>query len=205
MRTPARMTVTYRLVVVMALCVFIGLGSGRAWAGTSVTIPAGDPHNEQTITVTGTGFPSHAKYPTGMQILECSDPGGTAANLPTSNLFCDGSTINPSQINQDAQGSFSAKYTVYSLNSTHTSNISCDKTHYCVLWVGVDYNQDFFGPHAFSTAFEVGGAATAGGSGSSSMIWIVVLVVLVVVALGAALVVVRSRRRQPTRTSSDLS
>ncbi len=199
MRTPARTTVTSRAVAVIVVCVLIGLVAEPARAGTSVTIPAGDPHDQQTITVTGTGFPSHVKDPTGMQILECSDPGGTTANLPTSNLFCDGSTINPSQINTDAQGSFTAKYTVYSLDSTHTSNISCDKTHFCVLWVGVDYNQDFFGPHAFSTAFEVGGVATTGGSGSSSTIWIVIVVV---VALGAAFVVARARRRQPTRGSS---
>ena len=199
MRTPARKTAVGRAVAVMAVCALVGLASEPGWAGTSVTIPAGDPHNEQIITVTGSGFPSHVKDPTGMQILECSDPAGSPGNLPTSNLFCDGSTINPSQINTDAQGSFSAKYTVYSLNSTHTSNISCDKSHFCVLWVGVDYNQDFFGPHAFSTAFEVGGTAAAGSSGSSSTIWIVIIVI---VALGAAFVVARSRQRRPTRSSS---
>ncbi|HEY5026669.1 MAG TPA: hypothetical protein VII76_16960 [Acidimicrobiales bacterium] len=187
------------IAAAVAACALIGMVSDVAWAGTSVTIPPGDPHDQQTITVTGTGFPDHVKDPTGMQILECSDPGGTTANLPSTNLFCDGSTINPSQINTTAQGSFTAKYTVYTLNSTHSSNITCDKTHYCVLWVGVDYNQDFYGPHAFSTPFEVGGAPSGSGSSSSSTIWIPVVAVVVV---GGVLVVARSRRRPLTRSSS---
>lgn len=181
------------------VCALIGMFTGVAWAGTSVTIPAGDPRSQETITVTGTGFPDHAKDPTGMQILECADPGGTTANLPTSNLFCDGSTVNPSQINTDAHGSFTAKYTVYSLNSTHTSNISCDKSHFCVLWVGVDYNQDFFGPHAFSTPFEVGGTATASSSGSTSAVWIPIVVIVVIAGV---LLVARGRRRRPSATTS---
>jgi hypothetical protein len=202
MRSPRRSTVVSRAIGAVVVASLVGLVAGVAWAGTSVSIPAGDPHNQQTITVTGSGFPDHVKDPTGMQILECSDPGGTTANLPSSNLFCDGSTINPSQINTDSHGSFIAKYTVYTLNSTHTSNISCDKTHFCVLWVGVDYNQNFFGPHAFSTPFEVGGTATTatgGSSGSSSAIWIPIVVI---VAVAALFVVVRNRRRHPTPTPS---
>jgi len=191
-----------RTVGAIVVCALIGLFASNAWAGASVTIPAGAPHNDQTITVTGTGFPVHVKDPTGVQILECSDPGGSTANLPSSNLFCDGSTINPTQINTDATGAFTAKYYIYSLNSTHTSNISCDKTHYCVLWVGIDYNQDFFGTHAFSTPFEIAGSATlstAISSGSSSTIWIVIVVIVVVAGV---LLFARSRRRHPTSTSS---
>jgi len=202
MQTPMRRTVAFATVGAMAALVLVGLSSNMAWAGSSVTIPTGNPHDQQVITVTGAGFPDHAKIPTGMQILECADPDGTQANLPTSNLLCDGSTINPSQINTDAHGSFAAKYTVYALNGAHTSNIYCDKTHYCVLWVGVDYNQDFFGIHAFSRPFQVGASATAGvpSSGSGIGIWIPIVVVIVVV--GGVLLVTRARRRQPAPSSS---
>ena len=203
MRTPTSTTIASRAVCAVVACALVGLFASNAWAAASVTIPSGDPHADQTITVTGTGFPDHVKDPTGIQILECSDPGGTTANLPTSNLYCDGSTINPTQINTDATGAFTAKYYVYSLNGTHTSNISCDMTHFCVLWVGIDYNQNFVGVHAFSTPFEVGGAATLSttiGSGSSSTIWIVIAAIVVIAAV---LLFARSRRRQPTSASSN--
>jgi hypothetical protein len=199
MRTPVRTTLARGALGAMVVCALIGVVANIAWAGASVTIPSGDPQSQQTITVTGSGFPDHIKDPTGMQILECSDPGGSTANLPQSNLFCDGSTINPSQINTDATGSFTAKYTVYALNSTHTSNITCDKTHFCVLWVGVDYNQAFYGVHAFSTPFEIGGAAKGGSSGSTSDIWIPIVVIVVIAGV---VLVARNRRRQSTTSSS---
>lgn len=199
MRTPLRTIVAHGAFGAVMVSGLIGVVANTAWAGASVTIPSGDPHSQQTITVTGSGFPDHVKDPTGMQILECSDPGGTTANLPQSNLFCDGSTINPSQINTSATGTFTAKYTIYALNATHTSNINCDKTHFCVLWVGVDYNQAFYGSHAFSTPFEVGGTAPGGSSGSSSTIWIVIVVVVVIAGV---VLVARTRRRQSTPSSS---
>ncbi len=203
MRIPTRRTIASRTVGVVVVCAVVGFFASGAWAAASVTIPSGDPHADQTITVMGTGFPDHVKDPTGIQILECSDPGGTTANLPSSNLSCDGSTINPTQINTDTTGAFTAKYYVYALNGTHSSNISCDKTHFCVLWVGIDYNQNFFGVHAFSTPFEVGGAATLSttiGSGSSSTIWIVIVVIVVV---SVVLFLARRRRRQATSASSN--
>ena len=130
--------------------------AGVASAAPAVTIPSGNPADGQTFTVSGTGFPPHNQLPTGLQIIECSDPGGTTANLPTDNTTCDGTTVNPNQINTDASGNFSATYTAVALNAGN-SNITCDTTHFCVLWVGQDFNNAFLsGPHAFSTAFEIG-------------------------------------------------
>jgi hypothetical protein len=197
MRTLVRTIVAGTATTLMMVCALVGILSDSAWAAPSVTMSPANPHNQRTITVSGTGFPVHSKLPTGMQILECADPGGTAAGLPTGNLLCDGSTINPSQINTDAQGSFSAKYTVYSLNGAHTSNIYCDQTHFCVLWVGVDYNNNFFGIHAFSTPFEIGApgssSSSSTASGSGIAIWVVIAVVIVV---GATVLVMGLRRRQ---------
>jgi hypothetical protein len=129
---------------------------GSASAATAVNIPAGNPTNGQTITVTGSGFPARSALPTGLQIIECSDPGGTLANLPTdASTGCDGTTVSGGQINTDASGNFTAQYPIALLNSGNSS-ISCDPTNFCVLWVGQDFNNSFLsGPHGFSSAFEV--------------------------------------------------
>jgi len=127
-----------------------------------VTTPAGPFTDGQTITVSGSGFPDPHADPTGLQILQCADPGGTVANLPSDPSTCDGTTVNPLPVNTDAGGRFSDPYAVALLTGVHgTSNIECDATHFCVLWVGVDYNQAFSsGPHAFSKAFEIEPAST---------------------------------------------
>jgi hypothetical protein len=131
---------------------------GNAYAqGESVALsPAGPYNNGQEITVTGSGFSSGIPL-TGLQIIECSDPGGTAANLPTDPLSgCDGTTINGNQVTPDASGNFSTTYGILALSQAGGSTINCDTTDFCVLWVGIDYNTQFLtGPHAFSMAFEV--------------------------------------------------
>jgi hypothetical protein len=201
MRALGRTIIAGTATTVLMVCALVGFSSDRAWAAPSVTMSSGNPHNQQTITVSGTGFPVRSKLPTGIQILECADPGGTAAGLPTDNLLCDGTTINPSQINTDAQGSFTTKYTVYSLDGTHASNIYCDQSHFCVLWVGVDYNNSFFGTHAFSTPFEIGASASSVSSSSGSGSGIVIGVVIAVVVVGAGLTLVVRGRRRRSRSS----
>jgi len=133
--------------------------AGTALAATTVTIPSGPFTDGQSVTVSGTGFPVRSALPTGLEILECADTGGLSANLPTdATTGCDGSTVNGSQINTDASGNFSASYAMVLLNSGN-STITCDATHFCVLWVGVDYNNAFLsGPHGFSTPFKVNSA-----------------------------------------------
>ena len=144
----------------LVLCAVLWVLPGHAFAaGPSVTIPSGPFTDQHTITVSGTGFPIHSTIPTGLQIIECSDPGGTTGNLPTDpTIGCDGSTVNGSQVNTDASGNFSTSYSMVLLNPSD-STINCDATDFCVLWVGQDFNNSFLsGPHGFSSAFEIASA-----------------------------------------------
>jgi hypothetical protein len=162
-----RRTVTGVEAVGAALILSAGgaaLLPGHAFgAGPTVRIPPGPFTNGQTISLSGSGFPTHGQDPTGLQVIECSDPQGAPANLPTDATSCDGVTVNPAQINTDASGRFTAQYQLSVLSSRGSgtsSNIDCDGTHQCVLWVGVDYNNAFIsGPHAFSGSFVVNGTA----------------------------------------------
>ncbi|HUA95828.1 MAG TPA: hypothetical protein VMB82_09905 [Acidimicrobiales bacterium] len=188
-----------RIVTPLAGAVLAGalvvLSSGVAFAGPQVSI-SGTPQNGKAATVSGAGFPSIAKDPTGIQILECSDPRGTVANLPTSAADCDGATQNPLPVNQDAGGSFTTPYTFQTLTGLHgTSNIPCNTTNYCVLWAGVDYNNEFLGgPHAFSVPFEVGKPIP-----SSSDVAVIAIPIAVVAVLLAGFAVVRRRRTVAAR------
>jgi len=162
-----RRTVTAVEVVGAALVVSAGCAAlipGHAFgAGPTVRIPPGPFTDGQTISLSGSGFPTHGQDPTGLQVIECSDPQGAPANLPTDATGCDGVTVNPAQINTDASGRFTAPYQLSVLSSRGggtSSNVDCDGTHQCVLWVGIDYNNAFIsGPHAFSGPFVVNGTA----------------------------------------------
>ena len=101
--------------------------------GPSVTTPwpPGNPRDGETVTVSGTGIPPHTTAPTGVRIIECEDPGGLAANLPSSPVTCDGVTVSALQINQDASGDFTAQNPVVADHSDPT--MTCDQTHFCVL------------------------------------------------------------------------
>lgn len=141
-------------VAAVATAVAVLSFAGRADAAPSVSVPAGPFSDGQTITVTGSGFP--AKVTGGLQIIECSDPGGVLPTDPT--VGCDGTTVSPGTIPTDASGNFSTSYTL-TLLSTINSNILCDATDQCVLWVGTDYNAAFLsGPHAFSSPFFIDSA-----------------------------------------------
>ena len=133
---------------------------GRALgANPTVTIPPGPFASGQTITVAGSGFPPRGQDPTGLQIIQCSDPEGLRSNLPSDASGCEGITGNVAQISADAAGNFRTQYQVIALSSQgagSNSSIDCDATHQCVLWVGEDYNNAFMsGPHAFSAPFAV--------------------------------------------------
>jgi len=145
-------------VTAVAAGVLVGPLSGLAFAnGPTVSIPAGNLTSGSTITVTGSGFPVHSADPTGLQIYECADPQGSANNLPTDPSQCDGTTVSGNQINTDNSGNFSTTYQPSEVNAATGSNIACDPTDFCVLWVGVDFNNGFTtaGQYAFSTPFEV--------------------------------------------------
>jgi hypothetical protein len=159
---------------IVGTCLVVGMGiaclSSDAFAsGPTVSIPAGRFSDGQTITVAGTGFPGHAADPSGVQILQCADPMGLPANLPVDASTCEGTTISPLPVNTDTQGRFSTPYVLSTLTTRGgRSSIVCDASNYCVLWVGVDYNQQFTsGPHAFSRPFEISPAATSS-SGTTS-------------------------------------
>jgi len=110
---------------------------------TLPTMTPGMAASGGVLTVKGTGYPSRSADPTGLTILECSDPNGTPNNLPTDpSVGCDGTTQTTNNYT-DSSGNLTAQFGVQPLSDQTSSNINCDATHYCVLWVGEDYNQSF--------------------------------------------------------------
>ncbi|HTZ10051.1 MAG TPA: hypothetical protein VMB72_13320 [Acidimicrobiales bacterium] len=137
-----------------------GTTGALAATGPAVTLtPAGPYANGATVTVTGSGFPSITADPSGLSIIECSDPGGTTANLPQTDASCDGATVNPLPINQDTSGNFTTIYSI-TQDSVSTGGINCDTTDYCVLWVGVDYVNAFLTNSTFSAPFLISSGTT---------------------------------------------
>jgi len=155
-KSPEKLGVAMGLVIALVMSTIIAVFGGTAFASPSITISPGTPYLDgQTVTVSGTGFPVRSQLPQGLEIIECSDPGGTFANLPSSAAVgCDGTTVSGEQINTDADGSFTASYPMDLLNLSNSS-IKCDAIDYCVLWVGIDYNNQFLVTHAFSSPFEI--------------------------------------------------
>jgi hypothetical protein len=107
-------------------------------------------------------------------ILECADPGGSPANLPTSDSSCDGNTIQGNSIIVNSDGSFSEPdYVVYQLpNLTTLGEVAsgqpvCNASAACALFVGQDQN-DFTQPKVFSAAFSVGTSAPFNSSATAS-------------------------------------
>ena len=137
-----------------------------------VTLTPGSPyHSAQTINITvganstltttnraKAGFPSGA---VAIKVVECGDPGGLAANLPTKPSNCDYSTVD-SIPGANVDGSFVIKgYTVYALPDTIVFGEPADQkpvcgteNDECVLGIFTNLN-DFTKPHIFSGAFEV--------------------------------------------------
>jgi hypothetical protein len=189
--TAAAMTRTVGVATAVAVAAIVSF-AGPASAATSANLsPAGPYTDGQTITVSGGGFPVHSALPSGLTVVECADPGGTVGGLPTDNTTCDGSTVNPLPVNTDASGNFSTSYTLAKLTTTGgVSNINCDSTHFCVLWVGVDFNNSFTGTHAFSSPFEIS-APTMGTPEAPAAIALPVGAALLI---GGAVFVARRRR-----------
>jgi hypothetical protein len=112
-----------------------------------------------------------------------------AANLPTDPSGCEGDSINPLPINQDQNGNFTAQYTISAWNSSDSS-ITCDATHFCVLWVGIDYNNAFTSNYAFSAPFEVGTPPAQ----TPETPLVIALPIAGVVAAGGTIFFIRRRR-----------
>jgi hypothetical protein len=106
----------------------------------------------------------------GVNILECSDPGGLPANDPTNAGDCDGNTIQGNTVLAASDGSIDYdQYTVYalpdsfSLDEPPTNTPVCNTSNWCVLFIGEDVN-DFTQPHVFSQPFLVKPNATDSGA-----------------------------------------
>lgn len=130
----------------------------------------------QTIDVT---IPANSDLQPGnkVNILECGDPGGTVANLPTDITGCDGKTVQGDTVLVQSNGSVSYdSYSVFalpngpSLGESSTDAPACNLTNECVLYVGENQN-DFTAPHVFSQPFyvapESGDSGTPAGDGAS--------------------------------------
>lgn len=108
--------------------------------------------------------PGHA-----VNILECSDPGGSPANLPTSIADCDGNTIQGPTVLVNGDGSVNVSgYPVYALpdvniGDTPTQTPVCNVSNPCVLYIGQAQN-DFTQPHVFSAPFVVAPNASDDGA-----------------------------------------
>ncbi len=104
-----------------------------------------------------------------LNIIQCADPGGTEASLPTSFTVCDGNTIEANSVIPQKDGSFTEKdYTIFKLPNTSlgepaTATPVCNGANPCVLYVGEDQN-DFSKPKVFSHPFVVTGSSSGPGS-----------------------------------------
>jgi len=186
------------LAAVLSAAAFLIPFGGSAVAAPSVTLSPATPGpytNGQTVTVSGTGFPTRTADPTGLSIIECMDAGGSSANLPTDDTTCDASTVNPLPVLTDSSGKFSTSYTIQSLSTSGGSAIDCNATNDCVLWVGEDYVNNFNSNDAFSGPFTVTSPIASTPESPAA----IALPVGAALLIGGAVIV--ARRRRSTSTS----
>ncbi len=132
-----------------------------------------------------------------IEILECADPGATAANLPTDDTTCDGLTVNGDTLYVRGDGDFTeSAYTLFQLPSSALKEPSnsqpvCNLTNACVLFIGQDYT-NFSLPHVFSQPFYM--ASTSAVVPESHFAIELPLAAVVVLAAGGGLLVWRRRR-----------
>lgn len=194
----------------------LGPRSGAEISGIAIPpegYPSGTPFFDgQQIDVR---IPPNSILHSGLRvnILECSDPGGSTGNLPTSINNCDGNTIQGPTvlINQDGSVDF-GHYPVYALpnfwalGESKTGQPVCNLSRACVLYVG-ENQEDFTAPHYFSQPFYVAStkaqalAHQHGGSGGSGSTLAIVLPIVAVCVLGAATYFVRRRSAMIRSTS----
>ncbi len=134
-------------------------GSAAAATPSVVVKPAAATYaNGQTVSVSvgpNSLFQPHSR----VNILECADPGGTAAGLPTSISTCDENTVQSDTVLVQSDGSFSesdyALYAIPNITLGEQANWQpvCNQTHKCVLFVG-ENQDDFTQPKVFSAPFS---------------------------------------------------
>jgi len=137
--------------------------------------PSGNYQDGEKLTV-GVGPNGYFSPHSRVNIIECTDPGGLASNLPKDITTCDGNTIQGTTILVGANGSFSqSDYPVYMLPSSTLGEQNnalpiCNQTNYCVLYVGQDQN-DFTAPKVFSAPFLISpgpGSTTTTSAGTNA-------------------------------------
>ena len=169
-----------RLVgVLCAVSVVVGLyGLSGSAAATTPTVDISPPAqggnftSGETVTVSvgpNSLFDPHVR----VVILECSDPLGTVANLPTSFSSCDGNTIQGETVIVQPDGSIREQdYPMYAVPNAELGEQAnwvpvCSRTMACVLFVGENQN-DFSKPKLFSKPFYFSSTAQAIAVGGSS-------------------------------------
>ena len=161
-RAMLRPTALSAALAAVMLSVMLPMMAGVAGASTPVVTispapPSGYFNDAQSVGVS-VGPNSVFDPNRRVEIIECADPDGTAANLPTTFSSCDGDTHQGDTVIVQSDGSFSEpNYTMYTVPNARLGEGStwypvCNKTHYCVLYVGEDYN-DFSQPKVFSKPF----------------------------------------------------
>jgi hypothetical protein len=143
-----------------ALSVVLLASCGGGSNGPSLNMPSGPFHSGQTISISV--GPNHVFTPySHINVLECADPGGTTNNLPTSDMACDGNTIQGPTVLINTNGSFTLQgYELFSLPNSQQlgegleNQPICNQTHYCVLYIGQNQNK-FTAPKLFSRAFLI--------------------------------------------------
>ncbi len=156
-----------------ALAFASGPANGTQVPGSALPIGTHTPNSPfssgQTIEVK---IPTNSDLQPGarVNILECSDPGGTVANLPSDISSCDGRTIQGDTVLVNSDGSVDyTDYTLYalpdalSLGESPTSTPVCNLTNECVLFIGEDQNNFTGAPYYFSQPFFVAPNSDDGG------------------------------------------
>ena len=169
---PKRLVALWALLPLLALA---ACGGGVDAGSSTLTVHVSDTANGWTFhdgqVVTVSMGPNNRFAPLShVNIIQCSDPGGTAANLPTQFIDCDENTIQGDTVLVHANGSFSEPhYQLFvlpnnALGESKSNLPKCDQTHQCVLLVS-EYQTDLTKPKVFSHPFTMLPAnGTQGGS-----------------------------------------
>ena len=165
----ARGHVGLATVFAVAALTLAACGGGSSDPASAVSISGASDswvlHDGQTVAVSMGA--NHVFAPLShVNIIECADPGGTRANLPTKFLECDENTIQGDTVVVSADGSFKEKsYTIYALPNAPALGEPkdgvpvCNATHQCVLLIS-EFQTDLSKPKVFSHSFTVDSRGT---------------------------------------------
>src|ERR1700733_14755825 len=148
------------ILVLAGVAVVTVSGPAGAVAPPALKITTGPYHNEQLINLSV--GPNHFFTPySRINIIECADPGGKAANLPISVTGCDGNTIQGVTILVQPNGSwYEHGYQLYALpnasqlGESPDSQPVCNQKKSCVLYIGQN-QEKFTAPKIFSAPFVI--------------------------------------------------